>query len=285
MKKFYVFILNLSILSFLFPTILFASSVISISPQNIIQGDPVMVTIDSTSTPTKIIFDNQNIPIIMYDGKPRGLIAIDINKKAGAYPLQVFFQNGEKVTQDIVVGARGKIEAPLGIPEKLGGNTVSAGKSLISNLTKENAILNNLRTGTKAFWTKSFVAPLKNLTVTDLYGYNRKTGEYTIPHKGTDFHAITGTKVYAMNRGVVRVAHTYTIYGKTIVVDHGFGLQTLYMHLSKIYVNEGELVLPGQLIGLSGMTGYADQPHLHISVKINGVSIDPEVFMKFFGIM
>ncbi len=287
MKKYYVFIPNLFIifLSFFFPAILFASSVISISPENIIQGDPVMVTITSTSTPTKIIFDNRNIPIIIYDGKPHGLIAVDINKKSGTYGLQVIFSNGEKISQDIVVGAREKIEAPLGIPEKLGGNTVAAGKSLVSNLTKENAILNNLKTGTHAFWMKSFVAPLKNLIVTDFYGYNRKTGEYTIPHKGIDFRAVTGTKVYAMNRGVVRLARTYTIYGKTIVVDHGFGLQTLYMHLSKIYVNEGQLVLPGQLIGLSGMTGYADQPHLHISVKINGVSIDPEVFMKFFGVM
>ena len=259
-------------------------SVVSISPKVIIQGDPVMVTISSTSSPTKILFDDKNIPIFIYDGKPHGLIAIDIYEKIGTHKVTVTFLNGEKITQPLLVTARVKIDEPLGIPEKLGGNTEAAGKSLISNLTKENAILNNLKTGAKAFWTKAFQAPLSSLIVTDLYGYNRKTGEYIIPHKGTDFRAKEGTKVYAMNRGVVRVAKTFTIYGKTIVVDHGFGLQTLYMHLSKIYVNEGELVLPGQVIGLSGSTGYAEEPHLHISVKINGISIDPEVFMKFFGI-
>ena len=86
----------------------------------------------------------------------------------------------------------------------------------------------------------------------------------------------------AMNRGVVRIARTGISYGKTIVVDHGLGLQTFYLHLSKIKVNVGELVLPGQIIGLSGQTGYTDAPHLHLSIRLNGVSIDPMKFMEFF---
>ncbi|MFA6095419.1 MAG: M23 family metallopeptidase, partial [Candidatus Paceibacterota bacterium] len=69
---------------------------------------------------------------------------------------------------------------------------------------------------------------------------------------------------------------------RTIVVDHGLGLMTFYMHLSKIFVNEGELVLPGQVIGLSGDTGYAERPHLHLTVRIGGVSIDPVRFMGLF---
>jgi murein DD-endopeptidase MepM/ murein hydrolase activator NlpD len=257
---------------------------ISISPKMIVQGDPVMVTILSTSTPTKIIFDGQNIPIFMYDGSSRGLIAIDINQKAGLYEVQVIFADGTKIIQPITVVPREKIEEPLGIPVKLGGNTQAAGVSLVSNLSKENTILKNIRTGTKTFWSKPFRGPLAVLSITDPYGYNRKTGEYTIPHKGTDFHAANGTKVYAMNRGVVRIARTFVVYGKTIVLDHGFGLNTLYMHLSKIYVNEGELVQRGQIIGLSGMTGYAEVPHLHLSVKINGISIDPEKFLGFFNV-
>jgi murein DD-endopeptidase MepM/ murein hydrolase activator NlpD len=261
-----------------------ATSTISIIPETILQGDPVMVTISSTSPPVKILFDNKNIPIFIYKNMPTGLIAIDINLKAGVHEISVLFKDGTKLIQSINILAREKIEEPLGIPQKLGGNTEAAGQSLISNLTKENIILNNLKTGIKAFWTKPFIAPLPTLLVTDRYGYNRKTGEYTIAHKGTDFHAIVGTKVYAMNRGVVRIAKTFIIYGKTIVLDHGFGLNTLYMHLSKIYVNTGELVQRGQLIGLTGATGYAEVPHLHLSIKINGISIDPEVFFKFFNI-
>jgi len=290
MKKSSVFMLNLILLIIFFALpkihLVHAESrpVISISPKTVVQGDPIMITITSTSSPIKIVFDNKNVPIFIYDNKPRGLIAVDINQKTGVYEAQITFANGTKITQSVTITEREKIEEPLGIPEKLGGNTRVAGQNLVNNLAKENTILKNVKTGTKAFWTKPFKAPLTNLSITDSYGYNRKTGEYTIPHKGTDFHALEGTKVYAMNRGVVRIAKTFIAYGKIIVVDHGLGLNTLYLHLSKIYVNEGELVQPGQVIGLSGDTGYAEGAHLHLSIKINGISIDPEKFFEFFKI-
>ncbi len=258
--------------------------IISVTPITIIQGDPVMVAITANSAVTKLSFDGKAVPVFTYLGAPHALIPIDIAARVGEHEIKVIFANGETAVKKILVGARKKIEAPLGIPAKLGGNTPAAATSLVDNLSRENASLANVRTGTKAFWTEPFRAPLANLTVTDPYGYSRKTGQYSIAHKGTDFRAPTGTQVRAMNRGVVRIARTYTVYGKTIVVDHGFGLQTLYLHLSKIYVNEGELVLPGTVIGLSGMTGYAEVPHLHISIKINGISIDPMKFMEFFGV-
>ena len=256
---------------------------ITISPQVIYQGDPVLLTINSSSVPAKVFFDKKNIPIFKYIGKYRAFIPIDINLPSGGRNVYVSFTDGNISTTSINVIAREKIELPLGIPEKLGGNTPIAATNLISNLAKENATLVNLKTGTKAFWTKPFRAPLSTSTITDPYGYNRRTVNQTITHKGTDFRASENTRVYAMNRGVVRVARTYTVYGKSIIVDHGLGLQTLYMHLSKIYVNVGELVLPGQIIGLSGKTGYAEMPHLHISIKIDGISIDPATFLKFFG--
>ena len=261
-----------------------ALPVISVLPQNIVQGDPIMITINSTSSAKKITFDNQNIPIFIYVGKARGLFPIDINEKIGTHEINVTLANGTKYTRSVNVILRQKIEEQLGIPESLGGNTPAAQDNLVNNLAKENIILKNVKTGTKAFWTKAFTSPLENLVVTGLYGYNRETGSYTIPHKGTDFRASIGTKVFAMNRGVVRIARPFIAYGKIIVIDHGLGLNTLYLHLSKIFVNEGELVLPGQLIGLSGNTGYAEGAHLHLSIKINGISIDPIKFFDFFNI-
>ena len=85
-----------------------------------------------------------------------------------------------------------------------------------------------------------------------------------------------------MNRGIVRLAKHFRDYGNTVIIDHGLGLMTFYMHLSKIQVNVGELVRQGHMIGLSGQTGYAAQPHLHLTVRINDVSIDPIKFMALF---
>lgn len=108
------------------------------------------------------------------------------------------------------------------------------------------------------------------------------TGKYVLPHLGDDLKAGIGTKVFAMNKGVVRLSRTYRAYGKAVLIDHGLGLQTIYLHLSKIYVKEGATVARGQVIGLSGNTGYVTGPHLHLSVRLNGVSIDPVKFMNLF---
>ncbi len=256
---------------------------ITFYPTTLTQGDPLMVTIDAKqSSLSKVFFDGKAVSIFTYDGKTRAFIPISLTARAGTHSILVKSIKGEGLTKDVVVNKRKKFEAPLGIPAKLGGDTVQSQKRLVSNLDKENASLIGLRTSNKVLWMKPFIFPVKDPIVTDGYGYNRKTGEYTIAHKGTDFRAPTSTSVLAMNDGIVRLAHTYIIYGNTIVIDHGLGLQTFYMHLSKINVKEGQSIKRGDVIGLSGDTGYAESPHLHTTVRLSDISIDPIVFMNFF---
>jgi murein DD-endopeptidase MepM/ murein hydrolase activator NlpD len=81
--------------------------------------------------------------------------------------------------------------------------------------------------------------------------------------------------VPAANSGVVVFAGALTIYGNTVVVDHGLGLQTLYAHLSSMAVKEGDLVQKGQELGRTGTTGLAVGDHLHYEVLIQGVSVTP----------
>ena len=258
---------------------------VKILPANVIQGEPLMAVIEGVkniSAVKKMTFDGQPLGVFMYQKNPTALIGIDLRKKAGKYELAVQFSDGQSIKKIIIVGAREKIEAPLGIPQKLGGDTKESQNKLVSTLAEENKILANLRTGKKAFWTEKFAYPLSNIFVTDDYGYSRKTGEYSIAHKGTDLRAKEGTPVAAMNRGVVRIARTFRNYGKVIVIDHGLGLMSFYLHLSKMNVNEGELVKRGQIMGLSGQTGYALSPHLHLSLRINNNSINPMKFMDLF---
>ena len=258
-----------------------AGSIIFSRPQ-VTQGEPLLITLVASSTPQTVTLEGKRLNIFSYAGAYHSLLGINLNKKIGDYVVSVVWSDGVVATGTFTVLPRLRYEAPLGIPDKLGGNTVQAGVSLVSTLAKENATLLNLRTGRHAFWTEAFRPPLATTTVTDTYGYSRQTGGQSITHKGTDYRATLGTPVYAMNRGVVRLTKTYTVYGKTIILDHGLGVQTLYMHLSKILVNPGELVLPGQVIGWSGDTGYAETPHLHLSVRIGEISIDPEVFLGLF---
>jgi murein DD-endopeptidase MepM/ murein hydrolase activator NlpD len=223
------------------------------------------------------------LSLSIYQNNPTALIAIDLNKKAGDYPIKLELKNGSSTSVNLNVKDREKIQTNMPVPESVGGNSAANQTKVVSTLTSENAILAVIKTGIKAFWSKGFIYPIPNPVVTDPYGYSRDTGNYLISHKGVDFKADEGTKIAAMNRGVVRVAKNFQIYGKTIVVDHGFGVMTFYMHLSKIKVNVGELVQQGQIIGLSGHTGYSTGPHLHVTVRINNISIDPIKFLDLFN--
>ncbi len=265
----------------------YASGAVSITvfPASIIQGEPMLITVESLDVPVSvksITFGGVPLRVFTYRARPAALVGMDLNKKPGVYEISVLLSDGRTIKTETTVGERKKIEAPFGIPKKLGGNTQASQDALISTLAAENKNLANLRTGAKTFWKENFVEPLKEIFVTDTYGYVRTTGPYSITHKGVDFRAEEGTPVLSVNRGVVRVARTYRNYGKTVVVDHGLGLMSFYMHLSKIKVNVGELVGVGQVVGLSGQTGYAGKPHLHLSVHIGGVSINPLKFFELF---
>jgi len=259
--------------------------VISILPETILPGDPVMLTITASSSPTQISVNGVPIPIVNYNGKPRAFSAIPFEEKMTEKKVEVKLDNGQVYIEVIKITPRMKIEKPLGIPENFGGNTKAAGKALVTNLAQENKIISNTETSSTTLWSKAFVSPLKTLVITDEYGYGRNTVGYNITHKGTDFRAATGTEVMAINTGIVRVARHLDTYGNTIIVDHGNGLSSLYMHLSRIKIKAGQKVEAGQIVGLSGQTGYVSAPHLHLSIKVNGISIDPVKFLGFFNVI
>ena len=292
MKTVFVIVFFMGFL--LIPSFLLAAAEIEVVPSVVMQGEPIKISVvnlqngisiksATIKTSIKTSIKNRPLSFFIYEGTPTALAGIDLYDKPGIYEIRVNLSDGNSIVSKVEVVERKKIEMPLGIPLKLGGNTPESQNKLVSSLSNENAILNNVRSGNKSFWTNKFSNPIAELFITDGYGYSRKTGEYSIAHKGVDFRAKEGTPVMAMNRGVIRLARTFRVYGKTVVVDHGLGLQTLYIHLSKIKVNEGELVLPGQLVGLSGKTGYAEYPHLHLSVKIKGISVDPMKFLALMG--
>lgn len=260
-----------------------ATPSVAVFPQSVIQGEPLEITIANatTSAVKNISFDGKNLPVFSYQNKPTAFVGIDIHQKPAAYAISATVGT-TTLTASVVVGERKQISTDFSIPETLGGNSTSSAASLVGTLAQENAVLSGLSTNPKKLWTDKFIFPLSAIVVTDPYGYTRQTAGTSLIHKGTDFRASIGTPVMAMNRGVVRLARQFTGYGKTIVIDHGLGLMTFYMHLSKINVSVGQLVTQGQTIGLSGQTGDALAPHLHLSVRIGNISIDPMEFMALF---
>lgn len=129
-------------------------------------------------------------------------------------------------------------------------------------------------------WNGKFSAPA-DAAISDVFGSQRVfNGKARSPHQGLDFRVPTGTPVTAMNDGTVLLARPLYYEGGFVVIDHGQGLLTLYMHLSEFKVKEGDTVKRGQEIALSGETGRATGPHLHVAVRWQGTYLDPQRLLQ-----
>jgi murein DD-endopeptidase MepM/ murein hydrolase activator NlpD len=129
-------------------------------------------------------------------------------------------------------------------------------------------------------WAGAFKAPLVG-PFSDTFGTTRTfNGQVRSTHEGLDFAAVTGTPIAALNAGTVLLARPLYFEGNCVVLDHGQGLLTLYLHMSAFKVKEGDKVERGQELGLVGGTGRASGPHLHIAVRWQGVYVDPATLLQ-----
>ncbi len=144
----------------------------------------------------------------------------------------------------------------------------------------ELAQINAARRGNAASdgWRQRFIWPAKG-RVSGYFGSQRiYAGEPGAPHSGVDVAGPVGAPVIAPADGVVTLAAAapFTLEGNLLIIDHGMGLDSAFLHLSKIYVKPGDSVKQGQLIGAIGATGRASGPHLHWGMKWNQERIDPQ---------
>ena len=127
------------------------------------------------------------------------------------------------------------------------------------------------------FKDSTYASPIdKNKVVTSRYGWRRGRA-----HKGIDIDLVTGDSLFAMFDGIVRMSRYSKGHGKTVVVRHYNGLETVYAHLSAYGVKENDSVFKGQYLGKGGVSGNARGSHLHLVVNYKGISINPEYLFEF----
>jgi hypothetical protein len=239
----------------------------------------------------------------MPDGKPGyfSLYAFAWNMPAGTQPVAYALNGPGNVSTSPLVVQFPKKEQPkytvheLQIDDKFmqkvvneldpngSGDIVTRFVKINNEMRKaNNKTLSDLRLKTepKFLWSQTFLRQpgAKNeATFADQRKYiykGQKIDEQV--HLGYDLAVTQHVGVQASNDGKVVYAAPLGIYGNCIVVDHGYGLQTIYGHLSQIQVKEGDLVKRGQVMGLSGMTGMAGGDHIHFTMQLDGVQIDPK---------
>jgi murein DD-endopeptidase MepM/ murein hydrolase activator NlpD len=125
-------------------------------------------------------------------------------------------------------------------------------------------------------WTGPFQVPLDGGGPGRNFGHRRVfNGQPRAPHGGADLRASVGTPVRAANRGRVVLAEDLFFSGNAVFLDHGFGLYTVYLHLSEMRKKPGDVVEAGEVLGLAGATGRVTGPHLHWGARILDARVDP----------
>lgn len=168
-----------------------------------------------------------------------------------------------------------------GVPQK----TVTPPAEVLERIRREAALVKQARRGDSSLpdFLVGFVKPLEG-PITGVYGsrrvYNGTPGR---PHYGLDIAAPTGTEVYAPAPGIVKLAHEDMFYsGGTLIVDHGQGVSSTFIHLSEVIAKPGQRIETGDLIARVGATGRATGPHLDWRINWFDVRLDPDLVLKNF---
>jgi len=191
--------------------------------------------------------------------------------------LDVRHPNGAQEIVEIDILARDwPVERVNGVPEK----TVNPPPELAARIAREQAAVAKVRerNDARSDFARGFIAPVKG-RVSGRFGRQRVyNGTPGAPHSGTDIAAPKGTPVSAPAAGVVTFADmSLYLTGGTLVIDHGQGVSSTFLHLSAIDVRVDDVVRAGDIVGAVGATGRATGPHLHWGLNWFDVRLDPEL--------
>jgi murein DD-endopeptidase MepM/ murein hydrolase activator NlpD len=209
------------------------------------------------------------------DGSAFGLMPTPVIEKPGAYTLELLDAAGAVIATFpvTVVDARFRRQ----------NVTVSASVAELKPSPGETEAAAAFRNTVSEVrhWSEPLALPIPGCMTSPFgvlrYLNGKPTGNF---HGGIDQRGPAGTPIRAAAAGVVKIARDWNIHGRTVGVDHGQGLASMYMHMSRIAVAEGATVKTGDVLGYVGSTGRSTAPHLHWSLYANGLPVNPRDWVK-----
>jgi murein DD-endopeptidase MepM/ murein hydrolase activator NlpD len=223
-------------------------------------------------------FDGLALRFFTVRGVSLALVGVDLDRAPGRYPIEIEARDRTRLRAELEVVPRQFPEERLTVPKAY----VEPDRATLARIQREQRLLAGLwsKTAAEPYWRGTFLPPADG-SPGSAFGLRRFfNGEPRSPHAGIDFRAPEGAPVRASNRGRVVLARDLFFTGNTVVIDHGCGLFTLYVHLSELGVHRGESVDRGQEIGKVGRTGRATGPHLHFAVRLGDARIDPAALLS-----
>jgi murein DD-endopeptidase MepM/ murein hydrolase activator NlpD len=258
---------------------------VTLTPALVEAGSPELIRVDAPAAP-KVDGDWLGRPLQFFRGRGGrvwfALAGVDVQAAEGESALRISVRSAQGGVEDlsraVEIHPAHYRTGSLTVAPKFVEPDPEALKQI-----KAEAALKAKIFGTSALeplWAGDFREPV-NAAPTDSFGTRRMfNGKLASIHQGMDFRAATGTPVRAGNSGVVVLAQPLYYEGNCVVIDHGLGLFTISMHLSRIDVREGQQVAAGERLGLSGATGRVTGPHLHWAVRWEGAYLDPAKLLR-----
>ena len=279
----YILICIIALLSLTYPPFLHAKSSVrvSFSSQSLKQGEVLLVNVSDKNGINTISGTMFNKPVHFYKNsagkKYTALVGIDMETKPDSYKLNLNIEdiNGKEITKEY----RFRIKSADFGTQKL---TLPPSKVTLDEETLKTVEIEKEKIGKVweifmegRLWEGNFIQPVAG-EMSDNFGLRRIiNGEQKSPHTGVDIDAPEGTPVQASNSGRAIFTDDQFFSGRTLIIDHGLGLFTMYFHLSEILVTDMANVKKGEVIAKVGKTGRATGPHLHWGVRLNGARINP----------
>jgi murein DD-endopeptidase MepM/ murein hydrolase activator NlpD len=209
------------------------------------------------------------------DGTLFGLMPVSVKQKPGVYPLEFLSSAGEAISTRKVTILK------TWFPSQ--NVTLSPQIEALHSTPEEMQLLIGFRDSVSdsRFWRDPLAPPVPGC-VTSPFGVRRlhngkPTGEY---HGGVDQRTPEGEPIRAIAAGTVKFAKPFNVLGNAVGLDHGQGLESMYLHMSRLAVEPGAEVKKGDVLGYAGETGRANGPHLHWVMYANGVNVNPAQWVK-----
>ncbi len=261
------------------------SSAITLTPALVEAGSPELIRVDA---PAAANLDGEWMGHKLEFFRGRGnhawfaLAGVDVEGAVGPSQLKIAVRltgdPARNLTRTVEIHAAHYRTGSLTVSPKF----VEPGPDALKRIEAESQLKEKIfaASATEPLWAGSFRAPV-TAAPTDSFGTRRMfNGKLASTHKGMDFRAAMGTPVRAGNSGVVVLARPLYYEGNCVVIDHGLGLFTLSMHFSRIDVKEGQHVVAGERLGMSGATGRVTGPHLHWAVRWQDAYLDPAKLLR-----
>lgn len=253
-------------------------------PVRVKQGQMVHLSVTTETDVDKVIghFRGQPIPFFKNDkGTFTTLIGIDMDQEIGALPFVVAWKSSKKdIRREYSIVT---LPASFAIQElTLPKGKVDLDPPTLVRVRREQKLMKNAfsENHTEKLWKGKFIVPVEGKKQ-GTFGRRRiLNGQPRRSHTGEDISAPEGAIVSATNSGQVVLVGDYFFNGRSVVIDHGLGLFSMYFHLLDIAVAEGERIEKGDTIGRVGQSGRVTGPHLHWGMRLNGARIDPFALTK-----